>query len=182
MLRSEDQTVGDRAETEDQCSNHGDAVEVSLHNGRTGGCGSGPTTEHVGEASALPAVQQHEENEDKCRDQMQGSHEPNHCRKDTNCGDPSGNATSDLIEPVLHNTGEVISIERGSADERAIDVGLRHQFRRVPGFDRTAVLDPNRSGCFRPKCCPDAGPDMRAHLLASAGIAVSPVPIAQTGS
>src|SRR5690606_20865689 len=50
-----------RVEREDQRHDHRDPVEVLLHHGRTRRRGAQPTTEHVGQAAALPAVDQHEE-------------------------------------------------------------------------------------------------------------------------
>ena len=38
---------------------------------------------------------------------------------------------------------EIRRLQAGAADQRAVDVGDRHQFRRVRGFDRTAIEDPD---------------------------------------
>ena len=54
---------------------------------------------------------------------------------------------ADSVE-VLHrrgDLGEVIGLERGSADQAAVDIGLGDQFGRVARLHRAAVLDPGRS-------------------------------------
>ena len=52
-------------------------------------------------------------------------------------------ATSETrsVVAVLHDSRELIGIEARSADERTVDVRLRHQLRDVRGLDRAAVLD-----------------------------------------
>ena len=70
------------------------------------------------------------------------------------------------------NRGERVGIEGGAADERPVDAGLREQLGGVVGLDRAAVQDARRCSSLIRACA----------SRASSGVAVLPVPIAQTGS
>ena len=74
-------------------------------------------------------------------------------------------------------------VERGPADQRAVDVGLGQQRARVVGLDAAAVQDAHAG---RPASAPTLGrPAARIAAwtsCASVGLAVLPVPMAQTGS
>ena len=76
----EDQTVGDRGETEHQRSKHGDAIEVALNHRRAGGCRPCTATEHVGKPAAFAAVQKHKKDQGERREDVQWGDEPNHGR------------------------------------------------------------------------------------------------------
>ena len=67
---------------------------------------------------------------------------------------------------------ERLDLERGAADERAVDVGLRQQLGGVVGLDRAAVETGASRSDLMNACA----------SCAISGVAVSPVPIAQTGS
>jgi hypothetical protein len=54
----------------EQGREHGDPVQVLLHHGRSCGLGTDTPAEHVGQAAALPAVQQHEEDEAEPRESL----------------------------------------------------------------------------------------------------------------
>ena len=72
----------------------------------------------------------------------------------------------------LANRRERVDLERGAADERAVDVGLGEELGRVVRLDRAAVEDRHVDQAA-----------MKAWAsCACSGVAVFPVPIAQTGS
>src|SRR6266498_5616646 len=48
--------------------------------------------------------------------------------------------------PVLHDQGELLRIQAGTADERPVDLGVRHEVADVPRLHAPAVLDPDRLG------------------------------------
>ena len=43
----------------------------------------------------------------------------------------------------LRDPEEIIGLEAGAADQRAVDIGDRHQFRGVRRLDRAAIEDPD---------------------------------------
>ena len=86
----EDQAVGDRGETEHQCSKHGDAIEIALNDGRAGGCRPCTATEHVGKPATFAAVQKHKKDQGERREDVQWGDEPNHGRQDTETSGPIG--------------------------------------------------------------------------------------------
>src|SRR5215471_1855016 len=51
-----------------------------------------------------------------------------------------------LSGAVADDAGEVVGVERRAANERTVDLGLRHEVGRVPGFHAAAVLDADRLG------------------------------------
>ena len=68
------------------------------------------------------------------------------------------------------------------ADERAVDVGLRHQHVDVGGLDAAAVEDADAvGGVAEALPAPCAGKNATVSWAIS-GVAVLPVPIAQMGS
>ena len=145
----EDQAVGDRGETEDHCSEHGDAIEIALNHSRTGSCRACAATEHVGETTAFAAVQKHKKDQGERRENVQRGDEPDHGRQDTETTGPIGTpdqagSGSGLIDPVLDDPGEVLGIEARPTDQSAVDIGLGHEFGCVSGLYRAAVLDAHR--------------------------------------
>ena len=72
------------------------------------------------------------------------------------------------------NRPEIVGIEAGAADQRAVDLGQAENRGGVIRIDRSAIEDPGARGiAARIAACIAA---------MSAVVAVSPVPIAQTGS
>src|SRR5580765_2467828 len=57
---------------------------------------------------------------------------------------PTGSKKRTGSSCCLHYGSEVAGVEAGAADQRAVDVGLGHQLRRVVGLDRAAVEDADR--------------------------------------
>src|SRR5438270_2064441 len=49
-------------------------------------------------------------------------------------------------QPILDDSGELVGVEAGPADERAVDVGLGHELGDVRRLHRAAVLDPDAAG------------------------------------
>ena len=78
---------------------------------------------------------------------------------------------------------ELVRRQAGAADQRAVDVGLRHDPGDVAGLDRAAVQDADRVGQLRRRSSSASRARIaRADLLGVSGVATSPVPMAQTGS
>ena len=74
-----------------------------------------------------------------------------------------------------------LRLQRRAADQAAVDVGLREQLRRVVGLDAAAVEDLHRAG-VRGRRLRAARAGCACTACACSGVAVLPVPIAQTGS
>ncbi len=75
-----------------------------------------------------------------------------------------------------------VGVEARAADERAVDVRLRHQAVDVVGLDAAAVQNPHLLAAGLAGELAEQRADHRVHLLACSGVAVLPVPIAHTGS
>src|SRR5438067_11733090 len=67
--------------------------------------------------------------------------------------------------PVLHDAREIIRVEAGAANERAVDVVLRHQLGGVRWLHRSAVLDPHRLAGLVPVLAPYGVADRRDGCL-----------------
>ena len=52
-----------------------------------------------------------------------------------------------LIARGFDDLGEAARVEAGAADERAVDVGLAHEFAGILRFHAAAVLNPHSLGC-----------------------------------
>ena len=80
------------------------------------------------------------------------------------------NWTSDgcLVGPLEggDDAHEVAGLERGAADEAAVDVGLREQFRRVLGVHAAAVKDADSTGGTGAVDLADHGTDAFADFTA----------------
>ncbi len=66
----------------------------------------------------------------------------------TSLGISSDSATSDRTLEI-HNGRKLLRVQACAADQRPINLGLRHQPFDVVGFDAAAVKDPQRGGTFR---------------------------------
>ena len=78
---------------------------------------------------------------------------------------------------------ELIGLEAGAADQGAVHVGLAQQRGRVVRLDAAAVLNRKRSGRFLAELLAKFAPRMKAWASwACSGVALRPVPMAQTGS
>lgn len=83
---------------------------------------------------------------------------------------------------VAGDRGELGRIQGGPADERAVDILLRHDGSDIAGLDRTAIQDPIPSA-VSPEYISASSVRMAEHTSwASSGVATSPVPMAQIGS
>jgi hypothetical protein len=80
------------------------------------------------------------------------------------------------------DAGEVVGHQEAPPDERAVDVGLRHQLGRVAGLHRAAVLDAHGRRSVGAGDLGHHGTDHPHISWASSAVAVRPVPIAQIGS
>src|SRR5215203_2623903 len=78
---------------------------------------------------------------------------------------PSYTADETPVPSVLDDPGELVGVDAGPADERSVDVGLRHQLGDVRGLDRTPVLDAQRRGRGGIGQLGDVAADGRAHGL-----------------
>ena len=77
--------------------------------------------------------------------------------------------------------GEIGRLQRRAADQAAVDVGLGEQLRRVVGLDAAAVEDLHAARHARAPRVQRARRNA-CTACACSGVAVLPVPIAQTGS
>ena len=83
----------------------------------------------------------------------------------------------------LHDAGERRQLQARASHQHAVDVGLRHQFVDVVGPHAPAVEDAHLLGRFLPKQARDQLSARNAIAsCAISGVAVLPVPMAQTGS
>ena len=73
-------------------------------------------------------------------------------------------ATTPFIEGQPGDRKEIRRLQAGAADQRAVDIGNRHQFRRVRGFDRAAIEDPH-PGALPLKSGRQGIPDKPMNLL-----------------
>ena len=94
-------------------------------------------TEHVKPAT-FAAVQKHRKTKASAED-VQWGDEPDHGEQDTETTGPIGipdqaGSGLGLVDPVLDDPGEVLGVETCAADQRAVDIGLGHEFGSVPGF------------------------------------------------
>src|SRR5690349_6455249 len=64
----------------------------------------------------------------------------------------------------FRNPEEIRRLEAGAADQRAVDVGYRHQLLRVRRLDRSAVQDPHPAA-FRAEPLAQRFADEAVHLL-----------------
>ena len=78
--------------------------------------------------------------------------------------------------------GERTRVERSTADQRAVDVGLGEEHRGVLGLHRAAVQDAH--GCWPRRAEQGAhrGADRARDVVGLLGRGVRPVPMAQMGS
>src|ERR1044072_634018 len=70
-----------------------------------------------------------------------------------------------------HDLDELVRVQRGSAHQRAVDVGLRHDLRDVPGLHGTPVLDADSVGGLLGVQLGELAADRRADLLRVVGAA-----------
>jgi hypothetical protein len=80
-----------------------------------------------------------------------------------------------------HDRRERLGLERGAADERAVDVGQREQLLGVLGLDAAAVEDADLLAACLSRSATSARTKATASWACS-GVATLPVPIAQIGS
>ena len=95
----------------------------------------------------------------------------------------SGFAAAVTSCPALMMARKSAGLEAGAADQRAVDVGAGEQFGGVVRLDAPPILDDNPGGCRFTETRRASQRRMNAWTAwACSGVAVRPVPIAQTGS
>ena len=82
----------------------------------------------------------------------------------------------------MDDGGEGVGVEAGSADEGAVDVIEAAEGAGVVGLDRAAVEDAGAGGGAGAGVLGDLVADDAWASSAISGVAVRPVPMAQTGS
>ena len=87
-----------------------------------------------------------------------------------------------LIARGFDDLSKTPRVEAGAADEGAVDVGLAHEFAGILRFHAAAVLNPDSLGRGLIGHFAQDVSNERVRFLCLLGVALRPVPIAQTGS
>ena len=97
-----------------------------------------------------------------------------------------GSSGSDLVgqglRGALDEVDEALGLKGSATNQATIDVMLSEQGIGVIGLHGTAVEDTNATRGLGSKLGDEQRADESVHFLGLAGVAVLPVPIAQTGS